>query len=340
MKIQLANNTGNEETTVQEYKVDDSQKKENKEPYDVLIVGAGPSGYTAGIYSARYNLKTLIIGEEMGGQMDVDYDVENYPGFRKIRGRDLMAKIDEQTKDLGTEVVLDKVLRIEKVDETLFKVTTMFSIFYSHSIILALGTKRRKLNVKGEDKLIAKGVSYCATCDGAFFKGKDVAIVGGGNSAFASALVLLQHVRKLYLIHRRSEFRANPALVDEVRERDNIEFITPANVTEVIGETEVEKITTDNLDYPEIKVEGIFIEVGTIPAMTLAKEVGVEVDETGYINVTKTQETNIKGIFAAGDITTESNKTKQVIVAAGEGAIASEAAFHYIRGIKKKLEQK
>ncbi len=335
VEIKLAQKTSAQEES-EKINTDSYEKKEIKEPYDVFIVGSGPAGYTSGIYSARYNLKTLIVGEEQGGQMNIDYDVENYPGFRKIKGRKLMEKIDAHARDLGVEVILDKVERVEQVEEYLFKITTMFSIYYSHGVILALGTKRRKLNVTGEDKFTARGVSYCATCDGAFYKDKIVAVIGGGDSAFASALILLQHAKKVYIIHRRDEFRAKPGLVDEVKNNPKVEFVMKTNIVEVVGNSNVEKIITDNPDKKEIILDGIFIDVGTIPAVSLAKELGVNVDEQSFIKVNSQQETNIKGIFAAGDITTESNKTKQVIVAEAEGAIASESAFKYIRECRQK----
>ncbi len=335
-KINLANKNTDEESNIV---IDNSQKEEHKETYDVIVVGAGGAGYTSAIYSARYNLKTLIIGEEFGGQMNIDYEVENYPGFRKIPGKDLMKKFEDHAKDLGVEQVLDKVEKIEKTENKSFKITTMFSIYYSHSIVLALGTKRRKLNVPGEKEFTAKGVSYCSTCDGAFFKDKIVAIIGGGDSAFASAYVLLQHVKKLYIIHRRDEFRAKPGVIDEIKNNPKIEFILNANVTEVIGDTKVSKIKTDNPDFQEVILDGIFIDIGVIPANDIAKQLNLDLDVSGYIKVNSRQETSIEGVFAAGDITTESNGVKQLVVAAAEGAIAAESAFSHTRKCKEKNEK-
>ncbi len=317
--------------------VSSGPKKEIKEKYDVIIVGAGGAGYTSAIYSARYNLKTLVIGEELGGQMNIDYEVENYPGFRKIIGRDLMKNFEEHAKDLGTEIIMDKVENIEKINDK-FKVTTMFSIYHTTSIIVALGTKRRKLNIPGEKEFTARGVSYCATCDGAFYKDKTVAIIGGGDSAFASAFILLQHAKKVYIIHRRDEFRAKPGIVDQMKNNPKVEFVMNANVTEVIGDSKVNKIKTDSSDKPEIELDGIFIDVGVIPQIELPKKINLELDESGYIKVNPKQETNIEGIYAAGDITTESNKTKQLITAAAEGAIAAESAFEHNRKCKKRDE--
>ena len=332
MEIQLAEKTQDTETVEV---VSSTPKKEVKELYDILIVGAGGAGYTAAIYSARYNLKTLIVGEELGGQMNIDYEVENYPGFRKIIGRDLMTQFADHAKDLGTEIVMDKVENVEKIDDK-FKVTTMFSIYYATSVIVALGTKRRKLGVPGEKEFTARGVSYCSTCDGAFYKDKTVAIIGGGDSAFASAFILLQHAKKVFIIHRRGEFRAKPGIVDQMKNNPKVEFVMNANVTEVIGDSGVTKIKTDNPDKAEIELDGIFIDVGVIPITELPKNIGLELDNAGYIIVNSKQETNIKGIYAAGDITTESNGTKQLITAAAEGSIAATTAFENNRECKQK----
>ncbi len=311
-------------------KVDVTDKKEYKDPFDVLVIGAGGAGYTAAIYSARYNLKTVVIGEELGGQLNIDYEIENYPGFKKIVARDLMDKFKEHVESLGVNVIMDAVQEITK-QNNLFKITTMFSIYYAKTLILALGTSRRKLNVKGEAEFIARGVSYCATCDGAFYKDKVVAVIGGGDAAFASALILLQHAKKVYIVHRRDEFRAKPALVDQLRNNPRVEFVMNARVQEIKGSTKVESIVTDNPNYKEIKLDGVFIDIGTIPSTTLAKSLNVELDETGYIVVNSKQETNVEGVFAAGDITTNCNKLKQLIVACGEGALAATSAFEFLR---------
>ncbi len=334
--IKLAEKTQSNETVEV---VSSAPKKENKDIYDVFIVGTGGAGYTAGIYAARYNLKTIIVGEEFGGQMNIDFEVENYPGFRKIVGRDLMTKFEEHAKDLGVEQVLDKVENIEKLETGLFKITTMSSIYYAHSVILGLGTKRRKLNVTGEKEFTARGVSYCSTCDGAFYKDKVVAIIGGGDSAFASAHILLQHVKKLYIIHRRDEFRAKPGVVDQMKNNPKVEFIKPANVTEILGDTKVTKITTDHPDFKELELDGVFVDVGTIPANDVAKKLGIDLDESGHIKVNQEQQTSMEGVYAAGDITTESNKIKQLVTATAEGAIAAESAFAHTRKCKERNNQ-
>jgi thioredoxin reductase (NADPH) len=329
--IQLAKKTQTNET--QEV-VSSGPKKEIKEKYDVIIVGAGGAGYTSAIYSARYNLKTLIIGEELGGQMNIDYEVENYPGFKKIIGRDLMTKFEEHAKDLGTEVVMDKVENVEKLDNQ-FKITTLSSIYYTTSVIVALGTKRRKLNIPGEKEFTARGVSYCSTCDGAFYKDKTIAVIGGGDSAFASAQILLQHAKKVYIIHRRGEFRAKPGVVDQMKNNPNVEFVMSANLTEILGDSKVTKIKLDT--NQEIELDGIFVDVGVIPQTELPKKMNLELDKSGYIQVNPKQETNVEGIYAAGDATTESNGTKQLVTAAAEGAIAATSVFEHNRKCKHRL---
>jgi thioredoxin reductase (NADPH) len=339
-KIDLAKNTSNiEETKAQDTNIKETEKIEHKDVYDILVVGAGGSGYTAGIYSARYNLKTFMIAEEFGGQMNINYHVENYPGFRSIVAHELMDKFKEHAIDLGVELVLDEVISIEK-SENKFKIMTKSHIYYAYSVILALGTKRRKLNVKGEDNFVAKGVSYCATCDGAFYKDKVVAVIGGGDSAFASALILEQYAKKIYIIHRRDEFRAKPSMIDKLKNNPKIEFVMNTNVLEITGNNKVEKIKTDNPKNQEMLVEGIFIDVGVIPTTSLAKKIGIELDEADFIKVNEKQETNLEGIYASGDITTESNRLKQLIVACAEGAIAAESAFNYVKEKKQDVFEK
>jgi len=336
VEIQLANKK--QEVDTQQQVVDNNPKKEVKELYDTIIVGAGSAGYTAAIYSARYNLKTLILGEELGGQMNIDCEVENYPGFKKIKGSELMQKFENHAKDLGVQIEMDKVENIEKINNEKFKITTMFSIYYSKNIILALGTKRRKLSIPGEKEFLGRGVSYCATCDGNFYKDKTVAVIGGGDAAFSSAFIMLKHAKKVYIIHRRDEFRAKPGIVNDMKLNTKVEFVMNANVKEILGENNVTKIITDSKDMSEIKLDGVFIDVGVIPNTELAKKVGVELDEENYIKVTPKQETNVSGIYAVGDVTNGSSGVKQMIVAAAEGAIAATSAFSQTRVCKNELK--
>jgi len=305
--------------------------------YDTIIVGTGPAGYTAAIYTRRYNMSTLVLGEEFGGQMNIDYDVENYPGFKRIKGIELMQKIHDHALSLGAEIEADIITEIKK--DKIFTITGMTGKEYkAKTLILALGTKRRKLGIPGEEKFAGRGVSYCATCDSNFFKDKTVAVIGGGDSAFASAFILLKHAKKVYIIHRRDEFRAKPGIVNDMKLNTKVEFVMNANVKEILGENNVTKIITDSKDMSEIKLDGVFIDVGVIPNTELAKKVGVELDEENYIKVTPKQETNVSGIYAVGDVTNGSSGVKQMIVAAAEGAIAATSAFSQTRVCKNELK--
>lgn len=297
--------------------------------YDVIIIGAGPAGYTAAIYTTRYNLSTLILGEEFGGQMNIDYEIENYPGFKKIKGSELMQKIHDHTQELGAEIEADIVTEIKK--DKLITVTGMTGKQYkAKTLILAPGTKRKKLSIPGEQEFAGRGVSYCATCDSNFFKDKTVAIIGGGDSAFASALILLKHIKKLYIIDVMKDFIAKPSMQDQVKDNPNVTFIKGTKLLEISGDKSVNKIITDNPDYKEIELDGVFIEIGITPATKFLEKTGIEIDEQGYIKVNEKQETNIPGIFAAGDATTESNKVQQMIIAEAEAAIAANSLFNFL----------
>jgi thioredoxin reductase (NADPH) len=297
--------------------------------YDVIIIGSGPAGLAAAIYATRYELKTLVIGQTLGLITEA-HKIENWPGERSINGLDLMEKFKKHAQDLGAEIIYDSVSSVNK--NKTFEVKTPSKIFNSKAIIIATGTKKRKLNLKNEEKLRGKGVSYCATCDGPFFKDKVTAVIGGGNAAFMSAHILSQTSSKVYLIHRREQFRAQPVWVDRVKNIDNIEFILNANIKKLIGDQKLEKIQLDT--GKTLDVDGIFIEIGSIPNKELSDQLNLEL-ERGYIKVNKDQSTNISGVFAAGDITNNSDHFRQVITAAAEGAIAANSTFLLVKGDDK-----
>lgn len=302
--------------------------------YDIIIIGSGFAGYSAAIYSARYNLKTLVVGKVPGGAIVVASEVENYPGFKKISGLELMNKFEEQAKGSGAEIVVDEVLGIIKQDKS-FKVETRGKKeFEAKTIILASGTDRRKLDVPGAGDYEGKGVHYCAICDSVFYKDKVVAVVGGSNSAAHSALLLSRFAKQVYFIYRREKLRSEPVLVDEVEKTKNIEIIYKTNVVEVKGSKFVEKAMLDN-EYKgskELELDGIFVEVGSVPSSAIAKELGVKLTDSGEIIVNESCETNVKGIFGAGDVT--NIVVKQGIVAASQGAIAATSAYGFISGRK------
>jgi len=299
--------------------------------YDLIIIGAGPAGLTAAIYARRYLLNTLIIGKLPGGMITEAHKVCNFPSYNYISGIELMKKVIEQVKDLGMEIKQEEVKEIKIQQNKDFSVKTGKGDYIAKKIILAIGRKRRKLNVLGENKFLGKGVSYCATCDAGFFKNKIVAVVGGSNAAVTASLLLSEYAEKVYIIYRKEKFfRAEPAWIKQVEKNKKIKTIFNANVKEIYGADYVKGLKLDTKE--DLKVDGIFIEIGSSPDEILANKLGLK-KEKGYIKVNKKQETSLKGIYAAGDIT--NNFLKQVITACGEGAIAASSAYEEIT--KKKL---
>lgn len=301
--------------------------------YDTIIIGNGPAGLSAAIFAARSNLKTMVIGEKLGGQAADAHLIENYPGFPSISGMELMSKFEEHAKSQGVEIIYGRAERFEKKENT-FKIISGKEHYEGKTLILALGTTTRKLNIPGETEFLGRGVSYCATCDGAFFKDKTVAVIGGGDAALSATLYLTGIVKKLYLIHRRQGFRGEPIKLKRVKETENVELVLDAVPTGITGENIVKGLKVKNVinsTEKEIKLQGVFIEVGSTPTTVMAKELGINLDKAGYIKVDNKQDTNIPGIFAAGDITTSSNYFRQIITAASEGSIAADSAFKFIK---------
>ena len=295
--------------------------------YDLVIIGAGPSGLTAAIYAARYKLNTLVIGEQIGGLAAEAEEIHNFPSHKKITGIELIKKMREQVENLGVEIKNSYVNSIKKIDSQ-FLVKTSSTEYKAKKIILATGTKKRKLGLELEDKFLGKGISYCATCDAAFFKNKIVGVVGGSNSAITAALLLSKFANKVYIIYRKNKFfRAEPKLVEEVEKNEKIKPIFNSNVTELIGENKLEGVKLDNGD--KLNLEGLFIEIGSVPNLKLAEELGIELEEN-HIKVDKKQRTNIRGVFACGDVT--NSPLKQIIVACAQGAIAANSAYEELKG--------
>ncbi len=310
------------------------KKAELKPEYDVIIIGGGPAGLAAAIYAARAMLRTAVISKDFGGQVLDAHSVENYPGFVKATGEELMEKFREHAEHFGAELIQAEVKEIWK-DREQFIVNTSEGETRAPAVIFATGSTHRKLGVPGEEKLAGKGVSYCAICDAALFNGKVVAVVGGGNTAFMDADLLTQHASKVYIIHRRNEFRAEPVWVERLRKNPKVEFITPYVVERIEGRDHVEKLIIKNRETGETKelpVDGVFIDIGMIPQTELAKRLGVELNERGYIIVDEGQRTNVEGFFAAGDVTTGMNGVHQIVTAAAKGAIAALSAYDYLKG--------
>ena len=297
--------------------------------YDIIIIGSGPAGLSAAIYATRYNLKTLVLGNTLG-MITEAHKVENWPGEKSIHGYDLMQKFQTHAEELGAEVLFETVVSIEN-NNNQFQIKTEAKEFEAKSIIIAAGTQKRRLNIEQEEKYLGRGLSYCATCDGPFFKDKSTAVIGGGNAALMAAHILAQTASKVYIIYRGPKFKAQPSWVDKVKEFSNVEFIMNSNVVKLFGEDKLEKIELDT--NKTLDVEGLFVEIGSIPTSTLTEKIGIELDRK-YVKVNKDQSTNIPGVFAAGDITTNSNMFRQVVTAASEGAIAANSAFQFIRGMK------
>ena len=297
--------------------------------YDIIIVGAGPAGLTSAIYARRANKKVLVLeATTYGGQIINTLDIANYPVEPHISGFDFATKLFNQVKDLGAEFVFEKVIDIIDNGKSKEVVTTKGK-YEGKAIILATGNDNRKLGLDNEDSLLGKGVSYCATCDGAFYKGKTVAVVGGGNTALEDALYLSDIANKVYLIHRRNEFRAEEASVDDLKEKDNVEIICNSNVTKLVEDGKLKAIEVTNNDgsVNTIDVDGLFIAVGRIPEnQNFAKL--IKLDESGYVEANENCHTNVAGIFVAGD-----NRVKllrQLVTATGDGAVAATEAIKYV----------
>jgi thioredoxin reductase (NADPH) len=295
--------------------------------YDVVIIGAGPAGLTAGIYSARYNLKALIIGEILGGYATEAFKICNFPTYKELTGMEFAQKMGEQVKALGVEVKMEIVNFVEK-KKSGFLIKSDSKEYEARKIILACGTKKRKLGVEGEEHFEGRGISYCATCDGPLFKNKVVGVVGGGNSALTSALLLTKHAKKVYIIYRKDNFfRADPAWVDLIEKNKKIEAVFNSTVAELSGDKFLEKIKLNS--GKELKLEGLFVEIGSVPCVDFAKMLGLKLDEEGYVAVDKKQRTSVSGVFAAGDVTNP--PLKQIITAAAQGATAAQSIFEELQ---------
>jgi thioredoxin reductase (NADPH) len=302
-----------------------------KNKYDLIILGAGVAGLSAGIYTARYKIKTLIIGKDMGMAAEAP-EIENYPGFTKISGLKLLQKFTRHAKKMGAKIIYDEIKKVEKIGNE-FKVITSGNEFISDAIIYALGGKKRRLGIENEEKYVGKGVSYCSTCDANFFKDKVVGVLGGANSAATTSLLLSKIAKKVYIIYRGDKLKAEPILISKIQKAKNIEIIYNTVVSGLIGEEKLEEVILENKKTGEkinMKLDGIFVEFGYVPNSLFAEEIGAKISEDGRVIVKEDMSTNVEGLFAAGDITTGSNRLDQIITAAAEGAIAANSAYKYL----------
>ncbi len=304
-----------------------------QETYDLIIIGAGPAGLTASIYASRYKLNHLLLGATIGGQINEIRQLENWPGDISVSGYDLLSRFVEHAKSLSVTAQNESVVSVKKNADNLFEVETGKNMHKTRAVIMAMGSEYRKMNVPGEKELTGKGVSYCATCDAMFFREKVICVVGGGNAAVTSALGLTDFASKVYLIYRGDRLPAEPVWLDKVAINPKIEVIRNTNIIEIRGEQKVERVILDKAydDKTYLELDGVFVEIGSEPGVELARTLGVEIDEQGYIKVNADMSTNVPGVFAAGDITTGSNKFRQILTAAAEGAISANGAYKMLK---------
>ncbi|MBI2654043.1 thioredoxin-disulfide reductase [Candidatus Woesearchaeota archaeon] len=302
--------------------------------YDVIIVGAGAAGMTAAIYTCRKKLKTAIISIDIGGQTNLTSHIENYPGTGAMHGIELMRKFQYEAAGFGAEFIMGKVIKVDKIDNS-FKVTLANGEAYDcKALILAYGKVPKSLGIEGEEKFMGRGVSTCVTCDAPLYKNRDVAVIGGGNSAVEGALELATIAKKVYIIHRRDAFRADEITVEKLKENQNIELVLNSVPIKVIGDKNVDGIEVENINTKERKefnVDGIFIEIGYIVDTSFVQHL-VKVNEKKEIIVDDKCNTSHPGIFACGDITPV--LYKQTVIAAGEGSKAALECYRWLTGGK------
>lgn len=302
--------------------------------YDIIVIGAGTAGMTAALYGARGGMKVLVLeGESYGGQIVVSPEVENYPGYSNISGYDLADNLYKQMLSCGAEYKSANVTGVTG-EFGAFKVETAKETYEAKAVIIATGVKRRELGLPNENNLTGLGVSYCATCDGNFFRKKTVAVNGGGNTALEDALFLAKICEKVYLIHRREEFRGEDAYVKQLESCENVEFVTPYTIDAINGEDRVKSLTLKNSktgENKEIEVNGLFVAIGQVPFNDAFANV-VELDEAGYVVAGEDCITSTKGIYVAGDCRTK--EVRQLATAAGDGAVAAYKAIQEINRMK------
>ncbi|MFH1588836.1 MAG: FAD-dependent oxidoreductase [Candidatus Diapherotrites archaeon] len=297
--------------------------------FDVLIIGMGPAGLTAALYAQRYNLKTLVLGKSFGQTGDAVW-IENYPGIKSISGAEFINQLINQVTELGVKIEFEEVTELKK-EKNYFIAKTPSSEFIAKTVILAVGKRSKKLGAKGEKELLGKGVSYCTTCEGAFFKGKTTAVVGGGDAALTGALMLAQHSKKVYLIHRKDIFSGEPIWQKKVMEEPKIEILFNSEIQEFNGKEKLESVALiQKGKLKEMKIDGVFIEVGQLPNNELPKQLGIELTQNDLVKVDNEMKTNIKGAFVCGDII-DLFQLKQIIISAATGAIAAHSAFNYLK---------
>ena len=309
----------------------ENKKPETKRKYDVIIIGAGPAGYTASIYTSRARRETLIIsGTLPGGQLMLTTDVENFPGFPEgILGPELMVAMRKQAERMGTSIIDDEVVNVDFKHKP-FKVLTYSEEYEADAVIIATGASPRKIGAKGEQEFSARGVSYCATCDGPFFKNQDLVVAGGGDSAMEEAIFLTKFANKVHIIHRRDQLRASKIMQDRAFDNKKIQFHWNATIEEIKGSQKVNQITIKNLltnQNEVLEVGGLFVAVGHEPNTKLFKG-QIDLDDQGYVVLNNYTHTSVEGVFAAGDV--HDHRYRQAITAAGFGCMAAIDVDKYL----------
>jgi thioredoxin reductase (NADPH) len=298
--------------------------------YDAIIIGGGIAAFGAALYCGRFQLKTLVLADKLGGTIILTDDISNYPGFKKISGLDLFDKVKDHAMDYDIELKEEKAIKVEKCPQC-FEVSTKSASFKTKTIIFATGTVWKKLEAKGEAEFENKGVHYCALCDGPLYKDKTIAIVGGSDSAAKESLLLAQYAKKVYIIYRKGKIRAEPANLQRVESSSRLEIINNTNIKEIKGNKMLQSVI---LDKPyngsnELKLDAVFVAIGHTPLSTLAGQIGAKIDTKGYIITNEDAQTNIRGIYACGDVT--SSKFKQAITGVACGVTAAYNVYQYIK---------
>ncbi len=304
--------------------------------YDIIIIGGGPAGLSAAVYAGRSGMRTLILESlSLGGQVNLTYEVDNYPGFyENPTGMDLAENMKKHAEKFGTEFSTETVRAIVDHDKEIKTVVTRRNSYETRAIIFATGANPRKLGAEGEDRFYGTGVSYCATCDGAFFKGQETIVVGGGNTAFEDALYLSRFCSRVTLVHRNERFRAAAMLVKKARSNPKITILTNRTVLTIAGDTSVKSVTLHDSvtgQAETLDCSGLFVAVGRIPETKLAGQY-VRLTQEGFIQTDRQMQTNVRGIYAAGDV--RDTPLRQIVTAAADGAIAATSAVNYINELE------
>lgn len=303
-----------------------------EDAYDVLIVGAGCAAFSCAMYCGRFELKTLVVGETVGGTIILTDVVENYPGFKRLTGQELADKLEEHARDYkSVQIVSDRVEDIAREGKNFVAKTREGKTFYAKTIVIATGTEWKKLNVPGEKEFFSKGVHTCALCDGPIYKNKVLAVVGGGDSSAKEALLLTQWASKVYVIYRGEKIRPEPINYERVMANPKIEIVSCTNVVEIRGEKFVNKVVLDKAynGSTELPVNAVFVEIGHLPLAQLGQKLGVKLNAKGEIPIDRDARTNVPGVYAAGDVV--DTTFKQAITGAAEGVLAAYSANEYVK---------